>query len=135
MSHPTDQLPVEPDMEEVELLPSERNEVVILWADIQRKYGEKPATGINIMQMVNEATTRFRELGFILYVDPSTLDITEKDEVVVSPTMYIIGRTNPKADGHDHERHTFETQSGLSDGVEGAMGRNGEFLDRPGRIF
>jgi len=125
----------EPEMDEVELLPSERNEVIILWADIQRKYGDRPANGITVMEMVNEATARFLELGFKVIIDPSNLEVTDNDEVVVSPVMYIVGRVEKKSDGHDHERHSFEVQQGLEDGVEGAMGKNGQFLDRPGRIF
>lgn len=117
------------EVEDIELLPSERNEVILVWSALQRKYGGREDSSLTLMEFCQEGTTRFKELGFVVHIDPTTLDVTESGEVVSSPTVTFLRRIVPEVE-HDHGKHSFEVKSGFSDGIEGEIGEHGEFKDQ-----
>lgn len=120
--------------EVVELYPSEIAEVKILWAALQRKYGERAATVETMRHFKREVEDRFlNELGLRVVVDSANLEpVGDADEFVVSPIIEIVGRV--QRSDIDHARIARETQLGYADLQPGTITPDGRFVD-PQRYF
>ena len=112
----------------MELYPSEKNDAVILWADLQRKYGERPNTRENLLQLANEAEDRFkREVGLVVEVDVSNMEPSNNGEWVPSPIINITDRCEKQ--DFDFDRAIFETQQGYADGKPGVIKEDGRWVE------
>jgi hypothetical protein len=113
---------------DLELYPSEKNGAVILWADLQRKYGEKPNTKENLIQFANEAEDRFkRECGLVVEVDVSNMEQANNGDLVPSPIINILDRIEKQ--DFDFERAQFETRQGYADGRPGVITEDGRWRE------
>lgn len=127
---------------ELDLYPEERNKIVEVWSIVQKKYGGRPADSSNLLAMANEAEQRMREIGFHVVIDTSNFEVGDDGQTYRSPIISIESRVNAEdAEGHDHERHSAEVQSGFLDGkvgtlkADGTLGEAGSKLMLPGRDF
>lgn len=113
---------------ELELYPSERNDAVILWADLQRKYGEKSNTKENLIQLANEAEDRFKkEIGLLVEVDVSNMEQANNGDLVLSPIINILDRVEKQ--DFDFERAQFEHKQGYFDGKPGVITEDGRWKE------
>lgn len=117
---------------EIELYADEYQKAIILWADLQRKYGEKP-TLIVLKQLMDEAEDRFRnEVGLIVEFGDSQLVPTASGQEMFLPALQVIGRVEEKP--FDFDQVVRETQLGHFDGKPGVIKKDGAIAD-PKKIF
>lgn len=119
-----------PPEEEIELLPSELNDVRELAASIQEKYGFKPFDATSEKHFENEVTQRFAEIGIVVKIYWKDVDVDGEptsDKLYFVPTIAMVGRTEKKP--MDHERYAVEVQSGELDGKVGTVRPDGTLGD------
>lgn len=117
------------DSPEIELYAEERANMMILWAAMQRKYGEKRATPENMRMMKREVEDRFKsEIGLLVSMDEGNIVPTgDGEDFVVSPIIQVMGRVVEKP--FDFEKAARETQLGHYDGVEGTVTQDGRIVE------
>lgn len=120
--------------EPIELYPDEQNQVVEVWAHIQRKWMGQPTTQSNLRAMSSEAEQMLEKIGLVGIVDFTNHELTDRGEWVLSPIMSIVGRVNKESE-HDHERHAFEVQHGFQDGRAGVLGVDGKLTDSKKKLI
>lgn len=113
--------------ETIELYPHEMNEVKILWADLQRKYGERPGTPQNMKALKDEAEDRFYGLGLRAAVDTANLTCDDDGNLIMQPVIQIVGRVEKHE--FEFQRAMRETQLGFSDGKPGTITDDGRFVE------
>lgn len=112
----------------LELYPLEMQEAKILWADLQRKHGEKPDSRENLIAFANEAEDRFKnEVGLIVQVDVMNMVQAANGDLVSSPIINIVGRTAKEE--FDFDRAKFETRQGFYDGRPGVITESGQWKE------
>jgi hypothetical protein len=109
--------------------PLELQEMKIIWASIQEKYGTVRATPENMKALKEETEDRFAKIGIEVRVDTANIEpVGDGEDFVVSPVIEVVGRLNDKY-GFDFERATRETQLGFYDGQPGMVKADGTWTD------
>lgn len=112
----------------VEVMPSEINEIKLLMADIQRKYGGRVFDKSSDQQFTNEVTQRFAEIGFVVHIEWKDVDVDDhSDKLWFIPTLSVTGRTERVE--IDHERLAREVQLGEADGKAGVLREDGTWSE------
>lgn len=111
--------------EHVELYPSELNEIKLLSARLQRKYGFTKMDESRRAEFTNEVEDEFGKLGLRARVT-WTIDVSGDLDTNIFhvPTVSIAGRTERNAET-DFERIQQEVVSGESDGKVGYIREDG----------
>lgn len=101
---------------------------MILLANLQSKYGEKPNTRENLESFTREATSRFaEEIGLVVDIGMEYIQDARGD-MVMSPVISMMSRVGGDQ-GIDFERMSRETQWGYLDGVVGKIMPDGTWRD------
>jgi len=109
---------------EIELYPSERNQAMILLANLQSKYGNKPNTKENLESFTREAESRFaEEIGLVVEIGMEYVQ-DNRGDMVMSPVISMMSRVGGDQ-GIDFDRMSRETQWGYLDGVTGRITEDG----------
>jgi hypothetical protein len=112
---------------EIELYADEYAKAITLWADLQRKYGEKPTLQV-LQALMDEAEDRFfNEVGLIVEFGDSDLIPTPSGQEVFIPSLHVVGRADNKP--FDFERVIRETQLGHFDGKPGTITDDGRLVE------
>lgn len=111
--------------EHVELYPSELNEIKVLSARLQRKFGFKQMNEAVRKEFVREVEGEFEKLGLRAWVTWS-LDVSGDTDTNLFhvPTVSIVGRTERNAET-DFERIQHEVVEGEADGKTGYIREDG----------
>lgn len=121
--------------EEVELYPSELNELKVVAAELQRKYGWKPMSEGVRESFTQEVEDRFAAVGLVARV---TWDIdvsgTSDTSLFHIPSISVVGRVD-REEETDHERMAREIQSGEADGKVGTVRGDGTFGDSKRKLI
>ena len=100
---------------------------MILLADLQRKYGEKPNTKENLEYFCREAESRFAEdIGLIVEIGMEYVQDARGD-MIMSPVINPVSRTVDEQ--FDFDRAKRETQLGYLDGVPGRIMEDGTWRE------
>lgn len=118
----------QPDV--VELYPSELNEVKMLSARLQKKYGFKSFDAGTREQFEKETVESFAELGIKARVT-WRVDVSggADKQLFHVPTVEVVGRVSKEQ--IDHERYQREVVSGELDGVVGYVREDGSRREDP----
>lgn len=113
------------ELEHVELYPSELNEIKMISARLQRKYGFTKMDEAKRQQFVNETQDEFEKIGLRAMVTWS-LDVSGDNDADLFhiPTVSIAGRVDKQTET-DYERIQQEVVSGESDGKVGYIREDG----------
>lgn len=114
--------------QELELYPSEINELKIAMAQLQREFSDKPDTKENLLALKARGEEIFNRAGFVVQIDVSTIDLAADNSIIHTPTIELIDRVKPE-EFHDHERHAAEVQAGLADGIVGGIDQHGNMTE------
>lgn len=121
---------------DIELYAEEFSKAHILWAALQRKYGDgtHKATQQTMRMFKDEVEDRFKnEVGLIVEVGEGDIIPTgDGEEFVVSPIIQVVGRVTDKA--FDFEKVIRETQLGHYDGKVGTIKEDGSMTE-PQRYY
>jgi hypothetical protein len=116
-----------------DLIPSEKLTVREIQTDAQRRFGElvrRPIQSGDRDELVRqldvwglETIRRFREAGYVVFVDPSNIELDKKGQPVLSPIIEFSGRVDQVE--MDYDRASREVQTGTLDGIVGKIDANG----------
>ncbi|WP_267716600.1 hypothetical protein [Streptomyces sp. CoH17] len=115
-------------LENIEYYPGDQNKIRLVWAALQRKYGERPNTAENVRAFQDEAVDRFRKIGFETIIGLGEWDIGADGEPFRPFVVNFICRVVPEKE-HDFDRHQFEVQNGHADGVKGRLTNDGRLIE------
>jgi len=116
----------------VDLLPTERIQVMEIQTRIMRKFKEILGSRRSVDEkerdlekLGREVSERYREIGLVaFYTTDVALD--EDGNPYAFPEVSITGRTEDSEFDYDQAQH--ETQHGLADGIEGRINEKGVWL-------
>lgn len=113
---------------DVELTPKERNEAVILWREIAKRYEYKELTESTVQQLVNECKHEFAEkLGLIVDLTwDGGVDVDadpNSDKIYFLPNLVIEARTEERPTDYDEIKH--QVRAGEADGKPGVVREDG----------
>lgn len=141
-----DKSKVEVKNEELNLLPSEENDIYRCIVDEKNSFechqSFKSVENLNdfkkaVFGFSDRLTKRIAEKGFVAivsvdYTDPENLDIYEDDSIEWHPTVDIVDRTDKsKTGGHDLDKKMWEARHGFADGKPGRFIGGNIWTDEP----
>lgn len=118
-----------PDASVLELYPHERNGLMIILAEVSRKYTGKPNTKENLIALAREVEGRCEdELRLDVLCDPTNYELAADGKTpYMAPVAIPIGRLTPEV--FDFARARYETQQGFDDGNKGAITEDGRWVE------
>lgn len=114
--------------EEVDILPTELEQIRQAVLNVQRKFLNKPFTFSSIDAVEDAIKNEFAKIGkYGFKVDIGWDAMSDgKGTAAFLPRVEIVGRNEPE---FDHNEMSWEVQHGLLDGVAGKMTPDGKLVD------